>query len=233
MLMVTARINFRELIQNKNRPLKTVVNINTEQGKFIVIEGLEGAGKTTALAAISAYLTARSQRLIQVREPGGTSLGEKIRALIKNFPDENIDPHAELLLLYAARVQLIQNIIKPALAAGIWVLADRFELSTLAYQGGGRGIDYAIIYKLSALFLHGLTPDCIVFLDITPDRSLKRIQMRGLTQDRMELESHDFFYRVYTAYHAIIKNMNNVTLIDAELTPELVQQAIITVLKTL
>lgn len=204
----------------------------TTKGKFIVIEGLEGAGKTTAITMINDYLQARSLSNIQTREPGSTKLGEQIRNVIKNSED-NIDPYAELLLLYAARVQLLQQIIIPALAAGDWVISDRFELSTWAYQGGGRGIDYAVIEQLSAIFLHGFTPDLIFFLDITPAQGLDRVRIRGLQKDRIEMESNVFFDRVYAAYHAKIKTMSNVINIDARLPIESVQQSIVAALERL
>ncbi|MDX2345856.1 MAG: dTMP kinase, partial [Legionella sp.] len=113
-----------------------------QPGQFIILEGLEGAGKSTALTTIKRFLAPYVPELITTREPGGTHVGETVRELIKHAPDaEPLEAHAELLLFYAARVQLIEQVIKPALARGAWVLADRFELSTWAYQGGGRELN--------------------------------------------------------------------------------------------
>ena len=122
------------------------------RGQFIVVEGLEGAGKTTALQTIRDYLDSKIQALIVTREPGGTRVGELVRALIKEKVEgEVLDGFTELLLLYAARVQHVTEVIKPALQKGDWVLSDRFELSTIAYQGGGRGIDSKLIDRISDL----------------------------------------------------------------------------------
>ncbi len=185
------------------------------KGHFIVIEGLEGAGKSTAINAIKHYLESLSIELVTTREPGGTRVGEIARQLIKeSLPTEPLDPRAELLLFYAARVQLLEQVIRPALARGCWVLADRFELSTMAYQGGGRKLDQAIIEHLSAFCVKGIKPDLIIFLDITPQLGLQRAKKRGKI-DRIEQESLVFFNDVYDSYHKHIKTMDNVVVIDA------------------
>src|SRR3990167_10781554 len=134
-------------------------------GRFIVIEGLEGAGKTTAIDLIKQLLCDKNIALITTREPGGTYVGENVRRLLKekdlDFP---LDPLTELLLLYAVRVQLLQEVIGPALSSGIWVLADRFELSSYAYQGGGRKIDARVLDQLSSFCVKDTQPDWIIFL---------------------------------------------------------------------
>ena len=184
-------------------------------GHFIVVEGLEGAGKSTALEVIKEVLTAQVPELVMTREPGGTRVGEVARELIKeSFPEEPLDPRAELLLFYAARVQLIEQVIRPALDRGAWVLADRFELSTLAYQGGGRKLSSAMIGHLSKFCIEDLKPDLIIFLDITPEQGMQRVVARGQT-DRIEQESMVFFNDVYNSYHEHIKTMDNVIVIDA------------------
>lgn len=185
------------------------------KGHFIVIEGLEGAGKSTAINTIKHYLESLNIELMTTREPGGTRVGEVARQLIKeSVPSEPLDPRAELLLFYAARVQLVERVIRPALDKGCWVLADRFELSTLAYQGGGRKLDQAMIAHLSALCVKGLKPDLTVFLDITPEQGLQRAKKRGAI-DRIEQESLTFFNQVYDSYHQYIATMDNVVIIDA------------------
>lgn len=201
------------------------------KGKMIVVEGLEGAGKSTAMKTITAYLQSQITSLVITREPGGTPLGEALRQLIKAKNDDQIlDSRAELLLLYAARVQLLEQIIKPSLEQGKWVLADRFELSTFAYQGGGRGIDESIINHLSAMCLQGFQPDLIIFLDIKPEQGLERVKSRGQF-DRIENESLLFFNKVYDSYHKIIKKMNNVIIIDASQSVDKVQESLLTQLK--
>ncbi|ARH00202.1 dTMP kinase [Legionella micdadei] len=205
----------------------------TQRGRFIVVEGLEGAGKSTAIDAIKQYLHNLVPDLVITREPGGTRIGEVIRHLIKEKIDEEpLDPRSELLLLYAARVQLVEQIILPALNNGSWVLADRFELSTFAYQGGGRGIDQDMIRKLSAFCLQGFKPDLVFYLDIDPEQGLSRVKTRG-TFDRIEQESLEFFTQIRNTYVQMIKTMDNVILIDAGQPIEIVQKLIQTQLKSL
>lgn len=200
-------------------------------GRFIVVEGLEGAGKSTAIQTIKSYLQAEQINFIQTREPGGTRIGEELRKLLKEkIEGETLDPRAELLMLYAARVQLVEQVIRPALNNGIWVLADRFELSTFAYQGGGRGLDHEMIARLSNFCLQGFNPDLTLFLDIDPERGNERIRLRGQL-DRIELESRAFFKRIYKAYHETIGRMTNVVCIDASQPLEMVQEVLLTQLK--
>ncbi|CEK10809.1 dTMP kinase [Legionella hackeliae] len=204
----------------------------TKRGRFIVVEGLEGAGKSTAIKTIKQYLESFIPDIFLTREPGGTRVGEMIRTIIKEKVDgETLDPRAELLMLYAARVQLLEQVIEPALNRGSWVLADRFELSTFAYQGGGRHLDETVISTLSKFCLKGFKPDLIVFLDIEPEKGLNRVRQRGAA-DRMEQESLTFFTDVYNNYQRIIKTMNNVICIDASQPMDIVQKSIITQLKT-
>ena len=186
-----------------------------ERGRFIVVEGLEGAGKSTALSTIKRFLSPLVPELVTTREPGGTRVGEAARQLIKTKnPDEPLDARAELLLFYAARVQLVERVIRPALDRGAWVLADRFELSTFAYQGGGRKLDPDIINTLSAFCVQGLKPDLTIFLDLTPEEGLARVLKRG-KMDRIEEESKLFFDAVYSSYHAHLATMDAVIKIDA------------------
>ena len=198
----------------------------SNKGRFIVVEGLEGAGKSTAMDVIKHHLRSCVSELMITREPGGTRVGEVARELIKeSMPTEPLDPRAELLLFYAARVQLIERVIRPALARGAWVLADRFELSTLAYQGGGRKLSSTMIEHLSSFCINDVTPDLIIFLDITPEQGMQRVFSRGKT-DRIEQESMVFFNDVYHSYHQHIKTMKNVVSIDASQPLPLVQKAI-------
>ena len=201
--------------------------MNRNRGKFIVIEGLEGAGKTTAIKTIQEYLQAKQLSVIVTREPGGTRVGDVVRSLLKNHvPGEVLDSRTELLLLYAARVQHVTEVITPALNQGTWVISDRFELSTLAYQGGGRGIDRGLIHQISAICLQGFAPDLTFFLDIHPEQGLHRVNQRGQA-DRIESESLEFFDKVSCAYHQEIAQMSNVLRIDASQALEIVQQSIV------
>lgn len=200
--------------------------IMVNRGYFIVVEGLEGAGKSTAIQFIKHHLASFVPNIILTREPGGTRLGDLVRGFIKeSAAEEIIDPRSELLMLYAARIQLIKQIICPALEKGTWVLADRFELSTFAYQGGGRHLEKNRIADLSQFCLGNFKPDLIFFLDISPEQGLRRVAARG-APDRIEQESLSFFTDVYHSYHELIQTMDNVVCINAGQPLKAVQASI-------
>lgn len=186
-------------------------------GRFIVIEGLEGAGKSTVCGVVATALTeAGITEVLQTREPGGTQLGEQLRLLIQQgLPDEPLQASAELLLLYAARVQLVEQVIKPALARGAWVVGDRHDLSTQAYQGGGRGIADHLLNSLRAAVLGSFRPDLTLYLDISPAQGLQRVAQRGVL-DRMERESLPFFQRVRARYLALATPDPQIMIVPAE-----------------
>ena len=184
-------------------------------GRLIVIEGLEGAGKSTAMLTIEQQLIKNGLEVVSTREPGGTVIAEHIRTLLKvKVEHEPLDPISETLLFYSARVQMIKQIMQPALARGAWVLADRFELSTFAYQGGGRQVDKQLLKQLSACCVHGINPDLTIFLNISPEIGLQRALNRGKL-DRIEQESVDFFQRVHATYAQLIKDMQHIVVVDA------------------
>lgn len=184
-------------------------------GKFIVLEGLEGAGKTTALNTVTAQLKALGVTdLVFTREPGGTPLAEKLRNLIKYETEEPVTDKAELLMLYAARIQLIENIIKPALAQGKWVIGDRHDLSSQAYQGGGRQLDKAFMQMLKESVLGDFEPDFTLYLDIDPALGLARARGRG-ELDRIEQAGLDFFNRTRARYLELVKDNPKAVIINA------------------
>ena len=187
-----------------------------KNSKFIVIEGLEGAGKTSAIQTVVDTLKQQGiTDLAFTREPGGTPLAEKLRELIKQgIEGEKVTDKAELLMLYAARVQLVENVIKPALAQGKWVIGDRHDLSSQAYQGGGRGIDKALMKSLRDTVLADFKPDLTLYLDLDPAVGLARARARG-ELDRIEKESMDFFYRTRERYQALAKEDASIITIDA------------------
>ena len=186
------------------------------RGKFIVLEGLEGAGKSTAHQAVLAKLEELGIKdVVLTREPGGTPLAEKLRYLIKHDLEEPITDKAELLMLYAARVQLVENVIKPALAEGKWVLGDRHDMSSQAYQGGGRKIDRKILDNLKRTVLGDFEPDLTIYLDIDPVVGLERVRGRG-EFDRIVQQSLDFFYRTHQRYLVLTQNNDKAVIIDAE-----------------
>ena len=183
--------------------------------KFIVIEGLEGAGKTTARDAVVSELQRHGiNDIVFTREPGGTPLAEKLRELIKQgINDEPITDQAELLMLYAARVQLVENVIKPALARGAWVVGDRHDLSSQAYQGGGRGMDSDLMRSLKQAVLGDFSPDLTLYLDVTPEIGLQRARARGAL-DRIEQESLNFFIRTRDRYLALAASDSRIITVD-------------------
>lgn len=186
--------------------------------KYIVIEGLEGAGKTTARDVIVETLQELGVgEMVFTREPGGTLLAEKLRSLvldIRSVGDEVITDKAEVLMFYAARVQLVETVIKPALARGCWVIGDRHDLSTQAYQGGGRGIDQTMLATLRDAVLGDFRPDLTLYLDVTPEIGLKRARARG-ELDRIEQESLDFFNRTRARYLELAAQDERIRTVDA------------------
>jgi dTMP kinase len=196
----------------------------TEQGKFIVVEGLEGAGKSTAIAFVKQFLAQHGHDVVCTREPGGTPLAEQLRSLVKQVQTaEQIAPQTELLLMYAARMQLVLNVIRPALADGHWVLADRHDMSSRAYQGGGRQLDEQFINQLRQAVLGDLRPDLTLYLDIDPAIGLARAKARG-ELDRIEQEQLAFFQRTRQKYLHIAATEANIQVIDANLPLAQVQQ---------
>ena len=188
------------------------------RSNYIVIEGLEGAGKTTARDVVVETLRELGiNDLLFTREPGGTVLAEKLRSLvldIKSVGDEVITDKAEVLMFYAARVQLVDSVIKPALAKGQWVIGDRHDLSTQAYQGGGRGIDRQMLATLRDAVLGNFRPNLTIYLDVTPEVGLKRARARG-DLDRIEQESLNFFNRTRARYLELAAADDSIITIDA------------------
>lgn len=195
-------------------------------GKFIVIEGLEGAGKSTAVATIANWLEQQGIAYISVREPGGTPFAESLRDLIKADWQETITAEAELLLMYAARVQLAENVIKPALAKGTWVIGDRHDLSSRAYQGGGRELGDSTLQQLKQITLKDFRPDLTLVLDIAPEVGLQRAAARG-ELDRFERNALEFFTRTRERYLQIAASEADIEVIDAQQPIEQVQQDIV------
>ena len=169
-------------------------------GRLITLEGGEGAGKSTALDAVRERLESRGIEVIVTREPGGTVLGEAVRAIVLDPARRDLCAESELLLMFAARAQLVRELIRPALATGQWVVSDRFTDASYAYQGAGRGQPEQRIAELER-WAAVLKPDLTLLLDLPSAEGLARIGGRGQA-DRIELESADFFERVRVAYRA-------------------------------
>lgn len=198
-----------------------------KQAAFISVEGGDGAGKTTVLSSIAQWLQAHGQSVLQTREPGGTPLAEAIRQLLLTNSDEEIDTDAELLLMLAARVQHVRQVIQPALAAGQWVISDRFLDATYAYQGGGRGIDTARIDQLHQWALPGVLPDLTILLDLPVSLAQARVVHRGEEKTRFEHEQAAFFERVRQAYlQRAQQSDDRIVVIDASQSIDAVRQAV-------
>jgi dTMP kinase len=174
--------------------------LSAERGRLITVEGIEGAGKSTNLAFIADCVRDAGHEVVETREPGGTALGEAVRAVVLAPSETPISPEAETLLMFAARAQHLDEIIEPALARGAWVVCDRFTDATYAYQGGGRDMPLSRIAALEDWVQGALRPDLTLLLDIDPEAGLKRVAARGGKADRFDAENTDFFDNVRAIY---------------------------------
>ncbi|MDO6563101.1 dTMP kinase [Amphritea sp. 1_MG-2023] len=200
-------------------------------GRFITLEGTEGVGKSTNLRFIESVLQQQTIDYQLTREPGGTPLAEEVRELLLRNRTEEVADDAELLLVFAARAQHLTSVIRPALAAGRWVLCDRFTDATFAYQGGGRGLSKETISLLETLVQRGLQPDLTILLDLPVEIGLSRARQRG-ELDRFENERMAFFEQVRQAYlERAAADPQRFAVIDASGTLEQVQQQIADVLQ--
>lgn len=199
---------------------------------FITFEGGEGVGKSTNIAALAEWLTGQQKQVVVTREPGGTVIAEIIREdLLKANHAEAMHDMTELLLVYAARVQHVEQVIKPALKQGKWVLCDRFNDSTVAYQGYGRGIDLALLDKTKQIALGDLEPDITLLLDaplnVGMGRANDRASRENETIDRFEQQHHEFFERVQYGFQQLAKQHKRIVAIDAARPLEQVKQSVI------
>jgi dTMP kinase len=178
--------------------------MTNSRGLFLTLEGAEGVGKSTNIEFITEYLKGRGIDFVLTREPGGTVLAEKIRDLLLAVHEESMSELTELLLVFSARAQHLEKVIEPALAAGKWVVCDRFTDATFAYQGAGRGLSMDTIQQLQSLVQGELRPDLTIILDLDPEIGMARASNRG-ELDRFELEQQSFFRSVRQGYLDIAK----------------------------
>ncbi|MGI9289877.1 MAG: dTMP kinase [Gammaproteobacteria bacterium] len=169
-------------------------------GLFITVEGIEGVGKSTNMAFIAESLESAGHKVCVTREPGGTPMGERIRQLILETPGDGLSAQGELLLMFAARAEHLNSLIRPALQRGETVLCDRFTDATFAYQGGGRELGPSLIARLQDMVQGEMRPDLTILLDVPLEVSAQRVAGRGEAQDRFEQEQELFFGRVRQAY---------------------------------
>ncbi|CAN5735317.1 hypothetical protein BH23GEM11_BH23GEM11_08100 [soil metagenome] len=185
------------------------------RGVFVVLEGVEGAGKTTQLARLAAWLEAADVPVRKGREPGGTALGEAVRAVLLDRAELDMAPESELLLMLAARSAFVREVVRPALASGAIMLADRFETSTFAYQGYGRGLPMDQIRRLNTFATGGLRPDLVVILDLPASEGRDRQQREGKDADRIERGGEAFHERVAGGYRELGASDPAAVLVDA------------------
>lgn len=191
------------------------------QGRFLTFEGIDGAGKTSRINALEAYLNAHGVKTLRTREPGGTPLGEKIRGMLLG-DDMGLD--AETLLFFAARAEHVERVIKPALEDGVWVLSDRFTDATYAYQAGGKGMSGERVEAIEAWTLRGFAPDATFLFDIDPAIAEARRGDRGEEADRFEREKQAFFHRVRDAYlDRAARQPERFVVLDASQAPDVIE----------
>jgi dTMP kinase len=195
------------------------------RGKFISLEGGEGAGKSTLLAGLREHIEQHGIALVQTREPGGTAVGEAVRAIVLDPALHGLAAETELLLMFASRAQLVREVIEPALSTGRWVLCDRFADASYAYQGGGRGQPTQRIAELERWACAGVKPDLTLLLDLPVATGRARAAGRG-DADRIEVEADAFFERVRASYRErAAAEPERFRVIDASQSPAAVLQA--------
>ena len=172
--------------------------VHQQVGRFITVEGIDGAGKSSHIEWLRDYLTDLGHAVIVTREPGGTPLGESLRRLLLNEP---MSPETEMMLMFAARAEHLSSVIRPALARGVWVISDRFSDATYAYQVGGRGVPESKFSALESWVQEGLQPDRTILFDVSVATAQARLHDTRIL-DRFEREAADFHQRVRDAYHA-------------------------------
>ena len=198
-----------------------------QRGKFITVEGLEGAGESTNLKIVGDFLAEEGIDFVSTREPGGTLYGEQMRELLLAHFDEKLDANAELLLVFAARAQHLAQKIIPALERGEWVLCDRFTDATYAYQGAGRGLGVERVAKLESFVQAELRPDLTLILDLPIEVGMQRVDERG-ERDRFESEQRQFFEKVRAAYlNRAEESPHRYAVIDTAQTREAVRLSLI------
>ena len=187
------------------------------EARFITLEGIEGAGKSTAARHVAGFLRGCGHTVLATREPGGTPLAERVRQIVLERGTEQVSPVTETLLMFAARALHVDNVIRPALARGEWVVCDRFTDATRAYQGSGRGVAAALIEDLALTVQGDLSPACTLLLDLPVESGLARARARaGAATDRFEAETVSFFEKVRAGYLAIARaEPHRVWVIDA------------------
>ncbi len=194
--------------------------------RFIVLEGVEGAGKSTQVRLLSAWLDGAGVDYICAREPGGTPVGEAIRGVLLEARELDIPPETELFLMLGARAAFVRDLVRPGLAAGQVVIADRFDFSTFAYQGYGRGLDLKTVREVNAVATGGLRPDAYIVIDVPVSEGAERQQAEGKDPDRIEAAGSAFLERVREGYHSLIESEGRAHVVDGRGSAEEVHRRV-------
>ena len=191
---------------------------------FITFEGPDGSGKTTQIRLLAEWLREQGREVVLTREPGGTEIGDQIRAVLHDPYNTAMGARAEILLYSADRAQHVAQLIRPALAAGKVVVSDRYADSTLAYQGHGRGLDLEVLRTITTFATSGLTPDLTFYLDVTPEEGLQRRRLGGDEWNRLDAEALEFHQRVRDGYLRLVEQeLERWVVVDAARSVEEVQ----------
>lgn len=201
--------------------------MSLRRGLFLAFEGVEGSGKSTQVQLLAEFLREREIPVILAREPGSTPLGERVRSLVLDQTDLGVPARSELFLMLAARAAFVEQVVRPGLAAGAVVIADRFELSTLAYQGAGRGLPVEEILRCNRFATGGLSPDANVLLELEPEEGARRQMAAAKRRDRMEREQADFHQRVALGYQQLAGSVPRVRRVDARGSVEEVRRRVL------
>jgi dTMP kinase len=220
------------MLYNEEYPVEPARIKGQKRGRLITFEGIDGSGKSTQIARLSAAIQETGIRVLELREPGGTAIGEAIRPILLDRKHDGMSQETELLLFAAARAQLVREVILPALAAGTWVISDRFYDSTLAYQGYGRGLDLGMIETLTSIAVGNCRPDLTILLDLTVTSAVHRRSGRQSLTDRLESESLAFMQRIRDGYLALAdREPCRIIRFDAELPEAVLAQRIFHAIK--
>jgi len=191
---------------------------------FITLEGPEGSGKSCQIPGLAEFVRQQGYEVLTTREPGGTAIGDQVRQVIMNLKNTEMNPRTEILLFCAARAQIVEQVIRPALSRGVVVISDRYGDSTLAYQGYGHRLDLATLRLLLDFATVGLKPDLTLLLDVDVEEGLRRRRCSGGEWNRLDAYEIEFHQRVRQGYHELVKaEPERWQVIDANLTPEMVQ----------
>lgn len=201
------------------------------RGLFLALEGVEGAGKSTQVQRLAEYLRAAGREVVVAREPGSTELGERIRATVLADVELEVPARSELFLMLAARAAFVAQVVHPGVAAGKVVIADRFELSTLAYQGAGRGLPLEEVRRCNRFATGGLSPDLTLLLDLEPEEGARRQQAAGKAPDRLEREALEFHRRVAAGYRELAPRVPGLVAVPAVGSVQEVHERVIAVIR--